>query len=196
MVAKSETKPGAGMSKRLVLRAASATAALFLAGSLFQAAPARANIVFDFSGVCANSCGATASGRLTLSNNYAFGSDLTAADFISFEYSSSSFSFDISSADSPVLSGGLNADGSFNSTGFMDVVSAAGFPFFDSGLIPVQFLAKVTEFGAPDFGSTFAFTLVTGAVPEPSTWTMILIGFGGLGFAGWHGSRKTAARAA
>jgi hypothetical protein len=47
----------------------------------------------------------------------------------------------------------------------------AGFPFFDSGLIPVQFLARVTEFGVPDFGSTFAFTLVTGAVPAPSTWS-------------------------
>jgi hypothetical protein len=34
------------------------------------------------------------------------------------------------------------------------------------------------------------------AVPEPSTWAMMVIGFGGLGFLGWRGSRKTAARAA
>jgi hypothetical protein len=35
-----------------------------------------------------------------------------------------------------------------------------------------------------------------GAVPEPSTWMMMLVGFAGLGFAGWRGSRKTAAGAA
>jgi hypothetical protein len=29
-------------------------------------------------------------------------------------------------------------------------------------------------------------------VPEPSTWTMMLIGFGGLGFAGWRARRKAA----
>jgi hypothetical protein len=34
------------------------------------------------------------------------------------------------------------------------------------------------------------------AVPEPSTWAMMVIGFGGLGFLGWRGSRKTAARSA
>jgi PEP-CTERM motif len=34
------------------------------------------------------------------------------------------------------------------------------------------------------------------AVPEPSTWAMMLAGFAGLGFMGWRGSRKTAALAA
>jgi hypothetical protein len=34
------------------------------------------------------------------------------------------------------------------------------------------------------------------ATPEPSTWTMMLLGFGGLGFAAWRGSRKAAAFAA
>jgi PEP-CTERM motif len=33
-------------------------------------------------------------------------------------------------------------------------------------------------------------------VPEASTWAMMLLGFAGLGFAGWRGSRKTAAHAA
>jgi hypothetical protein len=43
-------------------------------------------------------------------------------------------------------------------------------------------------------GGTF-FT-AGGAVPEPSTWAMMAIGFAGLGFLGWRGSRKTAAHAA
>jgi hypothetical protein len=42
--------------------------------------------------------------------------------------------------------------------------------------------------GDPSGGAT--------AVPEPSTWAMMVIGFGGLGFLGWRGSRKTAARSA
>ena len=29
----------------------------------------------------------------------------------------------------------------------------------------------------------------TGAVPEPSTWAMGLLGFGGLGLMGWKKSR-------
>lgn len=31
------------------------------------------------------------------------------------------------------------------------------------------------------------------AVPEPSTWAMLLIGFAGIGFAGWRGSRPAVA---
>jgi hypothetical protein len=40
------------------------------------------------------------------------------------------------------------------------------------------------------FGPNFTFT---GGVPEPSTWAMLLIGFAGLGFAGYRTSRRTAA---
>ena len=32
-------------------------------------------------------------------------------------------------------------------------------------------------------------------VPEPSTWAMMLLGFAGLAYAGWRGSRRTAAAA-
>jgi hypothetical protein len=34
------------------------------------------------------------------------------------------------------------------------------------------------------------------AVPEPSTWAMMLLGFAGLGFAGYRRSRKASAIAA
>ncbi len=36
------------------------------------------------------------------------------------------------------------------------------------------------------FGSSQAFS---GAIPEPSTWAMMLVGFAGLGFAGWRRTR-------
>jgi hypothetical protein len=32
---------------------------------------------------------------------------------------------------------------------------------------------------------------VADSVPEPSTWAMMLIGFGGLGYAGYRGSRRS-----
>ena len=60
------------------------------------------------------------------------------------------------------------------------------------------------RFGAHDL--TFGYTLVAdgsggfgfdfalgGAVPETSTWAMMLVGFAGLGFAGYRASRRTAA---
>ncbi len=48
-------------------------------------------------------------------------------------------------------------------------------------------------------GANQNFTIdigVTPAVPEPSTWAMMLIGFAGLGYAGYRTSRKSAALAA
>jgi hypothetical protein len=58
----------------------------------------------------------------------------------------------------------------------------------------------------PDIDLTFGYNLVAdgsggygfdlavgGAVPEPSTWAMMLVGFAGLGYAGYRASRRTAA---
>ena len=43
-----------------------------------------------------------------------------------------------------------------------------------------------------DLTSDLTFTLV-GGVPEPSTWAMLLIGFGGLGFWSWRRARVVSA---
>jgi len=40
--------------------------------------------------------------------------------------------------------------------------------------------------------SRFEYDLVSSAVPEPSTWAMMLLGFAGLGIAGCHWRRKDA----
>jgi PEP-CTERM motif len=59
-----------------------------------------------------------------------------------------------------------------------------------------------SDFGGPGIDLTIAYNLVAdgcfgfdfavgGAVPEPSTWAMMLIGFAGLGFAGYRASRKS-----
>jgi hypothetical protein len=54
------------------------------------------------------------------------------------------------------------------------------------------------NFKQASFSSTnnaFEFSLASGA-PEPSTWAMMGLGFAGLGFMGWRGSRKTVPQAA
>jgi hypothetical protein len=184
---------------RAFLRAGLATPALFLAAALFQAGPARANIVFDFSGTCLQNCSGTATAVLTLTDSYTFGTDITLADFISFDYLSSLVSFAITSAENPGIGGGLNADGSINQPSGLiidDSVFAGNGPFFEAtpGSQFVSF-ANVAEATGTDAGAPFAFTLVSGAVPEPSTWAMILLGFCGLGFAGYRASRRAAASA-
>jgi hypothetical protein len=49
--------------------------------------------------------------------------------------------------------------------------------------------------GVPPFAGDVAFQMeVSGtAVPELSTWTLMLLGFAGLGYAGWRAQRKIAA---
>jgi hypothetical protein len=63
----------------------------------------------------------------------------------------------------------------------------------------VLFSDRITGFddvaGVPttqfyDTRTDAAFSTAAGAVPEPSTWAMLLIGFAGLGFAGYRSSRK------
>jgi hypothetical protein len=39
-------------------------------------------------------------------------------------------------------------------------------------------------------GGSFVYT---GAIPEPSTWALMVVGFGGLAFAGYRRTRRLAA---
>jgi hypothetical protein len=45
----------------------------------------------------------------------------------------------------------------------------------------------------PGANQTFTLDIAAGAVPEPSTWAMILLGFAGLGFAGYRRGKATLA---
>ena len=52
----------------------------------------------------------------------------------------------------------------------------------------------VYSWGSGEHADTFTINIVASpppAVPEPSTWAMMLIGFAGLGLAGWR-HRRTA----
>jgi PEP-CTERM motif len=168
---------------------------------LFNASAARANIVFDFSGECTSGCTGTATDVLTLADSYTFGTDLTLADFISFTYSSSARDFEILHFESPPeglpIVGGLNANDSVNARGIFGIVPLPNiFPFFQVNADGFVAFTGVTRM---DKGSTFSFRREitttspggdTGAVPEPSTWAMMLLGFATLGLAGYRAKRK------
>jgi hypothetical protein len=162
-----------------------------LPAACFHVGTARADIVFDFTGECQAGCTGNATGVLTLTDDYMTGTEITAADFISMQYSSSHLSFDIGTADAPLIGGGLNSDGSFITLDGLTIEATEGEPIF---------VATPGEFGAAlsheqqDFGFSFTFTEVApgAAVPESSTWTMMALGFVGLGFAGYRASRQVA----
>jgi hypothetical protein len=180
------------MTSYLVRRAVQMAVALVVAG-LFQAAPARADIVFLFSGTCLATCVGTATGVLTLTNSYVFETPLTNADFISFTYSSSSRSYELTSATSivnPGRAGGITKDGSLVDVELVIEGSAGAVPFFK--WIPIAFLSGGVGPAFEDGIEPFKFTRVTGAVPEPSTWAMMLLGFAGLGYAGYRRAKGAA----
>ena len=68
----------------------------------------------------------------------------------------------------------------------------------DGGLFRIDsFFDVFIEISLPGTGlSAFPPAIHLVAVPEPSTWAMMLIGFAGLGFAGYRTSRKAVSIAA
>jgi hypothetical protein len=80
-----------------------------------------------------------------------------------------------------------------------------GNPALDA-ICPLREMGGVADLGDPptltltlpgNAGVTTAsgvfHNFVSATVPEPSTWAMMLLGFAGLGFAGYRTSRRTAA---
>ena len=68
--------------------------------------------------------------------------------------------------------------------------NAASAPDCDQGKsVTPQTIADPSFQNVPESG----VQVIAGVVPEPSTWAMMLLGFAGLGFAGYRASRKTTA---
>jgi hypothetical protein len=113
---------------------------------------------------------------------------MTPADFVSFSYTSSDKSFDITSDSLLVLEGGLNSDGSIARDLIIQSSGIQRFATVEGG-----FIAGITRppVEIPDTGDSFTFNNVTPIVPEPSTWAMMLFGFLGLGFVGYRSVVET-----
>jgi hypothetical protein len=180
------------------LRTLALTAALAALCVLSGGTAARAELVSDFTGVCATNnpgyapqslCTGTATGVLTLTNAYVPGTDIKTAVFVSFSYTSNAFHFTISPDptqpfDNIAIIGGLNADGSINATGELKFMAVQGNrPIFEAVAEPLEFSANpVGCYGVGlcgDGGFSFTFSPLLGAplpVPEPPSLALLVMG--------------------
>lgn len=130
---------------------------------------------FNWSGDCWD-CAGTATATLKLSN-YVLGSQITAANFVSFTYGGtnlfSAYSFNqinsiTGSISDTAGSYFVNLSGSTPSPAYFRT-DVAG--FWSTGVTP-----------AADFGNGGVWTL-SAAVPEADSWALLILGFGGVGAA-------------
>jgi PEP-CTERM motif len=129
--------------------------------------------------------GLTVGDTYTLSFNYAFSQQkgFDGDTIQSLTASLGSFSDTLPAADGTTLpSHGFSGWSTFSETITADATSET-LSFLAKGNLPVPPFALVSDVS------------LTGGVPEPSTWAMMLVGFGGLGFAAYRSRRRIAAAA-
>jgi hypothetical protein len=147
----------------------------------FAAGPAQAALSqFTFAGFCTDVCTGEGTAVLTL-QNYTLGTPLTANDFVSFSYESEQNSFSVDSSELQKITGALPAV--LPSSASVSIVVGAKDVIFMSSTGGNGGWFAGPE-GSVDAGLFSSWSAA--AVPEPSTWAMLLIGFGGVGYAGYR----------
>ena len=159
--------------------------ALTLAGALTApVAEAAAKVVYDLHETTFGMAG--------------FEGTLTVPDFISADTTFPITDFSVSNNPlpyikaefSPSSSSPLCSDFSLSSCDLIALSSSTGFSFY--GFTPGIFSKTgINTSTNGDFSMTLTVSQ-TAAVPQLSTWAMMLLGFAGLGFAGWRAAHKSA----
>ncbi len=162
--------------------------------SALLAAPAKAVVIYDWSGICAVGCTGTATGVLTLANSYTPGTLVSVTDFVSWSYASSSGSYDVpgDAAFQPTNSFENNVQGSFDgplpvASGLGDVVIDAigGNTVFGTDFPSVgEWITFFQPVGiAEDSGTAYEWSLRAAELPLPQTALLLGTALAGLGMA-------------
>jgi PEP-CTERM motif len=165
-------------------------------GAMSLAAPAaRAELVYTWSGTCVLGCpvGENVSAELDLNQDYVFGTPITNGNFEELTFRSSTLNLLITTLDDPTI--GINQNGSLTANAIAFESGANVFSFqvlSGGGLNWTAAGSALTLRGLGASGFSPAGVLST---PEPSTWAMMLLGFVGLGFAGYRSIRRSSGRA-
>jgi hypothetical protein len=148
--------------------------------------PASAAVVpemaFSFTGVCSD-CQGTGRAELVV-QDYTLGETLGDANLVSFTYGGTNLlsPFTITATSPGLYLFGV-IDGPFPAGENVIVFSTSG--FFESSTGGNWCAGLICE---GDNGSGGQWSIA--AVPEPTTWAMMVLGFGGIGFAGYRASRQ------
>jgi hypothetical protein len=169
-------------------------AALCLGAMLLGAPPARADLVFTWSGSCVTGCsaGERVNAELDLDPDYVFGTAITNDNFGELIFRSSTLNQIITTLDDPTT--GVNKDGSL-----ADADSAIAFQngakFFSFQVLSgggLNWTAAGGGIALRGLGASSFTPVGVLSTPEPSTWAMMLLGFAGLGFLTRRAARAPA----
>ncbi len=171
-----------------------AVPALALAAMFLSAPAAHAAVVFTWSGNCVLGCpaGQNVSAELDLDQDYVFGTPITNSNFAELTFRSSTLNLLITTLDDPTT--GINQDGSFTAPAtaiaFQSGANVFGFQVASGG--GLNFTAAGPSVTVRGLGASKFSPAGILSTPEPSTWAMMLLGFVGLGFAGYRSTRRSA----
>jgi hypothetical protein len=140
--------------------------------------------VYEFTGECTDCSNPV--GYLTL-DNYTPGTALSLSNFVSFVYTSSVFQTPLIFTDVYLIRGSLPENGPAT-TAFIDLWSAS-VPDYIFATSATGNWSLYRDTSILDYGPSHNFALQS-AVPEPSTWAMVIVGFAGVGFIAYRRKSK------
>jgi hypothetical protein len=181
--------------------ALSLLAATLVVGAANQASAA----LYEFagSGTWDSSANNTTYSAVGGSYSFVFNYESTTGAATNFQYTlnGSTFSANLSGVEFFSAGDGGGFDVNFangDALSFFNALTSGGIapPDFTSGIIPGAFDTNIVIFGGNDGNSVGSAHIVVAAVPEASTWAMMLLGFFGVGFMAYRNRAKSALRLA